>query len=156
MNLQHQKRFNRLPWQRLLVFGTILLMMIATYSCREKTSIGPNDNPTPTGAWVIYLSHDGVHMNSSNDTISVRVYDPEGELAGGVTIRSSNVADSLNVASPVTTTADTIVSPWGTLIPLVYWGFNMSVTVDTIYCTAFVSGVEVADTMTFMSLISDF
>ena len=95
-------------------------------------------------------------MNSSNDTISVRVYDPEGELTGGATIQSSNVVDSISVSPSVVTTADTIASPWGTLVPLVYWGFNMSVTVDTIYCTAFVSGVEVADTMTFMSLISDF
>ncbi|RQV97870.1 hypothetical protein EH220_04310 [bacterium] len=156
MNSIPQKSFHRQPWQRILVFALILLTAAMISACRDKTSIGPEPTPNPTGTWSLRLIYDGVHLESTNDTISVRVYDTNGILTGGATIQSTNVADSLQVSPTVVTTADTISSPWGTQIPLVYWGFNSTVTFDTVFCKAFVNGVEVADTMAIFTLISDF
>jgi len=148
---------SRLPWQHLLAFCLLIILVSAISSCRGKDSpTGPNQ-PPPAGAWVIYLSHDGVHIGSSNDTISVRVYNPDGVLSGNVSIHSVNVdSANLHVAGSVATITDTINFPWGTDSPLVYWGMDSTVEVDTIISTAFVAGIEVADTFTIMNLIGNF
>ena len=157
MKRLHRLCINRLPWQQILLIGLITMMIPTSYSCREKnTPTRPDTTENPTGRWVMYLFHDGQHLDSSNDTITVRVYNPQGELAGGLRIESSNTADSINVSPAENTTADTIGSPWGTLTPIVLWGYNSAVLFDTVYCTAFESGVEVVDTLAIFSLINDF
>jgi hypothetical protein len=148
---------NRMPWQRLLALCMILIFVTAISACRDKSNniVGPN--PHPTGSWAIYLSHDGVHIGSLNDTISVRVYSPEGVLTGNVTVHSVNKASAnLHVSGTVVTTADTVSFPWGTSTTMVYWGADTTVEADTITSTAFVNGIEVADTFTIISLIGDF
>ena len=114
MKRLHHFSINRLPWQQILLIGLITIMIPTSYSCREKnTPTRPDTSGTPTGRWVMYLFHDGQHLDSSNDTITVRVYNPQGELAGGLRIESSNTADSIDVSPTVNTTADTVEYPCG-------------------------------------------
>jgi hypothetical protein len=147
---------NRMPWQRLLALGIVLILVSAISSCRSKNPVEPHDH-NPTGAWAIYLSHDGVHLQSTNDTITVRVYNPEGHLADTILVHSLNgVSDLLHVSNSVLTTTDTASFPWGTTTPMVYWGVDTTIEVDTITSKALVNGIEVADTFTIITLINDF
>jgi hypothetical protein len=149
---------NRMPWQRLLALCLILVIVTAISSCRGKsdTIVGSPDT-TATGAWVIYLSHDDFSRYHLNDTITVRVYNPDGMLANAVNIQSTSNADPLSVNPSVTTSSDTAAYPWGTHgVALVYWGADTTLLIDTVTSRAFVGGVEVADTFTIINLISDF
>lgn len=156
MNLQLSRRIRRLPWQYILVYLAIALTATAITSCRDKSSVGPDTTNTPVGTWRIILSHDGQHLQSANDTISVRVYDTNNLLAGDVTVLSTNAVDSLHVSPTVVTITDTLARPWGTSPVMVYWGTNSAAQFDTIHSKAVVDGIVVADTLTVISLIGDF
>lgn len=112
-------------WCFLLAFAAISLIALAL-GCRTKsTPTGPDD--PPPGVWSLYLdappsmfrNAPGGHVE--NETIVLRLFNPEGRAPTGVRIFSqcdvSHDSVTLN-----TWTADTLSRPWGCNPPLLYWG----------------------------------
>jgi len=57
-----------------------------------------------------------------NDTISVRLFNNSGGLLGGVPVNCRCQLSPDSVTPLVTSSADTIVTPWGSNVPVIYFG----------------------------------
>jgi len=109
----------------LLLAVTVLLTL---GGCRKKSNpyIPPDTN---AGHWalvlhgprVMYRDHPGGHV-PNNDSIYVRVYDPNGLLHGGVLVHSQCDVSRDSIALLVTTRTDTTVDWRGCDPHLTYWG----------------------------------
>ena len=109
---------NRLTGTGILITTALIALLVS--SCREKDDniVGPG--PGPGGSWIVILE-DVPTLFVPNDTINVRLFNPQGALSIGQTLRFAAVVDSI----PITRTAqtsDTVSRFWGCNPPLLYWG----------------------------------
>src|SRR5512145_1488597 len=110
-------------YRRPAAFAAILIALsisVVAMSCREKDGNISGPGPDPNGSWAIVLDTAST-LYVPNDTISVRLFDPQGMLAVGKLLRLAATISQDSV-SAVVTTADTLSRPWGSNPPVYYWG----------------------------------
>lgn len=109
-----------------LALALVSLLTVVSAGCNHKVAEIPN-GPGP-GDWrlvlrapaVMYRDHPGGRV--ANDTIVVRLYDSAGNIQNAVTIRSQALKSPNMVNPQVHSVSDTIAKPWGSDIPLFYYG----------------------------------
>ncbi len=136
--------------------SVLLLVFLALYSisCREKDTVtGPD--PGPTGDWSLVLRHPQKLHSQGNDTITVRVYNPQGYLASGVNVRSRADSGINVVTASATTLIDTLQSWWGCNPAMFYWGEGLTSHTDTIRSWAIQVGTgdTLASTVTWFEVV---
>lgn len=97
-----------------------VLLTLLTSTCRPKDDTINGPGPGPGGSWSIVLDTSST-LYVPNDTISVRLFTPEGPLATGKLL-NFEATISVDSISQFATTRDTIGAPWGTQSPVYYWG----------------------------------
>lgn len=95
------------------------LLLLSFYGCRSKeTVVGPSDSTS--GHWHIALDTSAT-LFIPNDTLYVRLFDPNGVLAVGKLLNFAAEVDTNHVTS-VATTWDTTVYWWGANPAVIYFG----------------------------------
>jgi hypothetical protein len=142
----------RASFRGLSALGPLLLLALALTSggCRHKNGpVGP-DTTQPTD-WTMYLraplvmyrDHVGGHV--PNDTIVVRVLNPQGQWKAGVNIRSQASVSHDSVTSVASTWGDTTVHWWGCDGAIIYWGSGGVDGQETVHSWAIWQGDTVAE-----------
>lgn len=98
-----------------LLLSAGLLLLMSACRDKERTIVGPG--PGPGNGWSIDLENTPV-LYVPNDTITVRLTNPEGNPALGKLLTFRAEFD----VSQVTHNAQTTSSAWGCNPPLLYWG----------------------------------
>ena len=102
-----------------LLAMAVLLLLISACRPKDDTSVGPG--PGPGGSWSIRLDTSST-LYVPNDTISVRLFTPEGAWAPGKLLHLESTVSPDSITAQTTTAADTLSRPWGSISPVVYWG----------------------------------
>ncbi|MDD5087875.1 MAG: hypothetical protein PHI18_03635 [bacterium] len=113
-------------WSVLLAWVVLALIALAL-GCRSKDNPAGPDDP-PTGSWRLWLdappsmfrNEPGGHVE--NDTITLRLLNPLGQVPAGVRIISQCDVSRDSVTLNTWTYSDTVAFPWGCNPPLIYWG----------------------------------
>jgi len=143
-------------------WSTLLALAVASwlalgFGCREKDPVGPNGED-PTGNWEIFLTHADTLHYSYQDTITVRVFQPSGQVGVNVDIRPVCGAGPDNVPAEIRGQSDTTAFPWGAHPPLRYFGNDTNLTSDWVTCYVVVGQDTVAQQTTtfFLPKASNF
>jgi hypothetical protein len=135
-----------------LVILLLAFFILTLTCCRKKDYPKPSPTGPITGNWTLVLLgpmlmyRDSVSGHVPNDTIIVRLYDPDGNLHGGASVFSQALASPGDVSASVTSSSDTVNHPYGTVNPLYYWGDGGTEGHETVTSWAVNDGDTVAST----------
>jgi len=102
-----------------MILSAVLFTLI-TSACRPKDDTINGPGPGPGGSWSVVLDTSST-LYVPNDTVSVRLFSPDGSLATEKVLKFEATI-SVDSISQFATTRDTVGAPWGTQIPVYYWG----------------------------------
>lgn len=152
---------SRQRWFVLIVLSLAISILIIA-GCRKKDTVKPLPvGPTP-GEWTLVLPgpllmyRDTIRGHVASDTIIVRLYGPDGNLRGGVSIKSQALTSVGRVSANVISWSDTTTHWWGTGDALMYWGDGGTEGHETVTSWAVYNGDTVATaSLTFKVLDPD-
>lgn len=112
----------------MIALAVLLPFTFVNSGCRDKAQPTEPIPQPPTGEWTIQLrTPQAFYRNEvggyvENDTIVVRVYNPEGEIANGISIRTRALVSQDSITMASTSIADTLQDWWGCEPAIIYWG----------------------------------
>ncbi|MBU0509747.1 hypothetical protein KKH27_13045 [bacterium] len=124
---RHRVARNRVQVGMRFAFVALILFAVC-YGCREKASPTEPIPPVPPGSWTMYLmappsmfrNAPGGHVE--NDTIPLRLFDPNGIVRSNVMVISQCDVSRDSVTPNAWTRTDTLNRPWGCEPAIIYWG----------------------------------
>jgi hypothetical protein len=109
----------------------------------------PPTKPTPNDWRLVLMTPDTFYRDTvsghvPNDTIKVRVFNPEGNLFANAIIHSRAAISHDSITQAANSYSDTTTHWWGCNPPLIYWGSGHTANRDTIFSWAVVDADTVA------------